>query len=136
VWTIFARLSQRCVTKSYIPHEQRWQVFVALLCYLLLHTPNVWGDYLLTLKSGFQIRVQSYRVDASIIQAWTEYGSMELPVDRIERITELQLPAILDLPPATTSTPAPPNNEQTHEVSSESPSRSSLYIPDANNPLE
>ena len=57
-------------------------VFVAVsLCCFLLHAQTVWGDYLLTLKSGLQVRAQTYRVDASTIQIYTESGSMTLPVD-------------------------------------------------------
>jgi hypothetical protein len=122
--------------KCQIRNVRRLPFVAALLCYFLLHAQTVWGDYLLTFKSGLQIRVQTYRVDASSIQVWTEFGSMTFPADTVMVITESRFPPVLYPRPSTAPSPSHVENEQTQEQHLDPRRHRPLYIPDEKSPHE
>ena len=118
-------------------HTVRTLTLVALsLCCFLLHAQTGWGDSLLTLKNGLQIRAQAYRVDASTIQIYTESGSMTLPADIVVAITADQFPSSLGSRPSATPNPAQVEDEQTHEKHLDPRRHRPLYIPDEKSPHE
>jgi hypothetical protein len=114
----------------------RFPVVTASLFCLLLLAQTVWGDYLLTLKSGLQLRVQTYSIDGSTIQLWTESGSLTLPRDIVMQITENQDFPSLGPRPSTVPSPAQVQNEQTYETHLKQRRHSPLYIPDEKSPHE
>jgi hypothetical protein len=100
-----------------------------LFCVLLL-AQTVWGDYLLTLRSGLQLRVRTYTIDGATIQLWTESGSMTLPIDIVMRITEHGAFPSSELQHSTAPSPAQAQNEETPAMHLDQGRQRSLYIPD------
>ena len=90
----------------------------------------VWGDYLLTLKSGLQIRARHFQTDNASIRIWTESGSVTLPKDIVRQITEIASQAHTNpqISPERNADLLP--EEQAHETPSVQKPVSPLYIPD------
>lgn len=84
---------QSVVSSVAVALSRRWLkrsicfIFVALC--LLQPATVVWGDYLLTLRSGLQIRASTYRTEGLIIHVWTDSGSMSFPSAMVVQITEI-----------------------------------------------
>jgi hypothetical protein len=84
---------QSVVSSVAVALSRRWLkrsicfIFVALC--LLQPAAVVWGDYLLTLRSGLRIRVSTYRTEGLIIHVWTDSGSMSFPSAMVVQITEI-----------------------------------------------
>ena len=116
--------------ESQIRNVRRLLFVVTLLPCILLHAQTVWGDYLLTLRSGLQIRAQTYRIDGSTIHVETESGSITLPLDIVVQITEKQFSPAPSLQPSTEQNPDKIQSEQTYETHPERERHSPLYIPD------
>lgn len=109
--------------------RRHWPVFFLTFC-LFQPAAVVWGDYLLTLKSGLQIRARYFQTDEATIRVWTESGSLTLSKEIVHQITEIASQA------HTTPQIFPEKNsdllseEQARETPSVQNPVSPLYIPD------
>lgn len=90
----------------------------------------VWGDYLLTLKSGLQIRARHFQTDNASIRVWTESGSVTLPKDIVRQITEIVSQAHTNPQISPEKNPSSISEEQARETPSAQNPVSPLYIPD------
>jgi hypothetical protein len=111
-------------------HAGRFPLAAVLLCWLLLPTASVWGDYLVTLRSGLQLRVQTYTIDGASIQLWTESGSMRIPLDVVRQIAKNQGRSPHDLQPSPAPQALQPHTEDMPEPRVDQPSHRSLHFPD------
>jgi hypothetical protein len=102
--------------------------FFVTLC-LLQPTPVVWGDYLLTLRSGLQIRASAYRTEGLVIHVWTEAGSMSLPSDVVVHIADVTSKPQAPSPAPQDENLDQPHLERTDEVRPAQKRENPRYIP-------
>jgi hypothetical protein len=122
---------RRIVSKEVIRRRLRMPVFIFCLSIGLFQpTAVVWGDYLLTLKSGLQIRARNFQEDGTTIRVWTESGSMTLPRNIVNQITEIASPAHALPQTSSEKTPDSLSEEQARETPPVQKPVSPLYIPD------
>jgi hypothetical protein len=103
--------------------------FFASFC-LLYPAVVVWGDYLLTLKSGLQIRASTYRTEGTIVHVWTESGSMSFPADVVNRITEIAPKPQTPPPSSQEENLDQSRQERTDEIRTDRKLESPLYVPE------
>jgi hypothetical protein len=64
-------------------------LLICIFCTFQLEGP-AWADYLLSLKSGLQMRVRTYHSDGATMHVWTDSGSMGFPIDLVTQINEIK----------------------------------------------
>jgi hypothetical protein len=106
--------------------------FFLLFLWLFQLDTLAWADYQLSLKSGLQMRVRTYRIDGATIQFWTESGSMSLPMDLVTGISKIKSIPGNDVQTTSEKETIQPGNERAGEALPKQERENPLYVPDTN----